>query len=118
MTTWAGIKADFWERFPEFSQAEDETYLDALETAWRFYYRRPYSGNEEIVLNLLAHLLVHEQSSGPDALRPYTSKSADGLSGSFQGTDSATQMDEFFKATKYGQRYLILLGTVPGAYFV
>lgn len=118
MATWADIKSDFWARFPEFSQSEDETYLDALENAWPFYYGREYEGNEEIVLNLLAHLLIHEQTSGSGAIQNVTSESADGLSASYQGQESLSFYDHFWGSTKYGQRYLMLLRTVAGAYFV
>lgn len=114
---WSDIKADFESRFPEITQADRDAYLDQLENVWQFYFDKGYEENKEIVLNLLAHLMFMEKSSGSGPIQAMQSKSAGSVSASFHGREQGGMMD-FFGSTKYGQRYMHLIRLSGGAKFV
>ena len=114
MADWEQIKTAFKNRFPDFDTATVDKYLPLLENAWKFYFCAGYDGNEEVVLNLLAHLLVHESNPGSATIQGVASKSAGGLSASYHGRGNNSPDADFFYSTKYGQRYLQLLRTRSG----
>ena len=113
---------DFKSRFAEFSVSDVDTYLPALIDEYPFFYGGDYeeSDNEKfIILYLLAHLLVGElalqSGSGPDKIE--ASKSVGSVSVSYFNGRYDKQ-DEFFMATRYGQRYLRLISKNLGARWV
>ncbi len=58
---------DFKARFPEFTESDVDARLPALIEVWTCYWGGDYDDEPcgpEIVLNLLAHLLTSELSSG------------------------------------------------------
>ena len=111
------IQGDFSERFPEFSQNDVDTYLPILADVWPAYFAKPYEGNKEIVLNLIAHLLVTEKQPGTGPIQGVASKSAGSVSASYHARQSG-RMEDFFHGTKYGQRYLHLTRFKGGAVWV
>lgn len=101
---------DFKARFPEFATATVDQYLPILEPVWPCYYGRPYEDcNQEIVLNLVAHLLVQETASGSSAAQVVQSKSVGSVSVSYaaQAQSNSLQRD-WLMSTKYGQRFYML----------
>lgn len=112
------IQDDFTARFPdEFDQATVDQYLPVLTDVWPAYYGGRYEHNKEIVLNLIAHLLVMETSSGTGPLQAAQSKSAGSVSASYHARQGGP-LEDFFGATKYGQRYLMLTRSRVGGFFV
>lgn len=110
---------DFKARFPEFDSAVVDQYFPRLENGWQCYYGKPYKAcNKEIILNLLAHLLVLEQSPGTTSVKEQSSRSVGSVSVTFESRASASNSSDFFGSTKYGQRYLFLTSTRRRAYFV
>ena len=110
---------DFKARFPEFSTAVVDQYLPILETVWPCYYPQKYAAcNKEIILNLVAHLLVVEQSPGSTSVKEQSSRSVGNVSVSFESRANTSNMSDMFGSTKYGQRYLLLTSTRRRAYFV
>lgn len=113
------LLADFKARFPAIPTADADTYVPILENVWPEYYGKQYEGNEEIVLNLVAHLLVAEKDSGSSQSKSVESKSVGNVSVSYSASTQTGGPDyDFFRTTKYGQRYLILIKSSRGAYFV
>lgn len=114
------IQSDFESRFPEFDQADIDTYLPGLVEIWPCYYGGDYEDcGKEIVLNLLAHLLVSETSQGSGNLKSVQSKTAGSLSVSYSESGMEPgQRNAFFRTTKYGTRYLMLTANRSGAFFV
>ena len=108
---------DFKARFPEFDTAVVDQYLPILEPVWPCYYGGDYSQvcDKEIILNLLAHLLVGESATSSNASRTVASKTVGSVSVSYAGLDSQSSTTDFFATTKYGQRYLMLIGRNSGA---
>lgn len=112
---------DFKTRFPEFDTADVDARLPNLETVYDCYYGGVYgvlSCDDEIILNLLAHLLVSEIQVSKGADMAVTSESVGSVSRSFAVPQSASNNYAFFGSTKYGQRYLQLIAKNTGAYFV
>lgn len=110
---------DFAERFPEFSQAVVDQYIPILEDVWPCYYGRAYEGcNKEIILNLIAHLVTMETSAGSSASRNVASKSVGSVSVSYEANRSNSELVDFFGATKYGQRFMLLTRRFIGPKFV
>ena len=109
---------DFKTRFPEFSTADVNTYLPTQIGLWEYYWGGLYEDEGvEVVLNLLAHLLVQEISAGSGALKDEASKSVGSISVSFNlKTDSERAL--WFRATKYGMRFLLLTMHNHGGHFV
>jgi hypothetical protein len=111
---------DFKTRFPEFDTAVVDQLFPNLEFVWPCYY----GGNldipceKEAALNLLAHLMVGEQANSAAGVRSVASKSVSSVSTSFEATTSTGQSSDFFRSTKYGQRFLQLTSFSIGAHFV
>lgn len=111
---------DFKARFPEFTEAQSDTYIPILEPVWPCYYGGEYEGcGVEIVLNLVAHLLVAEISKGSGAVKSIQSQSVGNLSVTYSaGFASSGPRDDWLRSTKYGQRYLMLTRSRQGGVFV
>lgn len=114
---------DFKARFPEFDTATVDQYVPILEGVYVCYFDVKYTDDpcvKEKVLTLIAHLLVGETKSSSAADRSAASKSADGLSVSYEAlTDaSSSERQRFFNTTKYGQRFLMLTNSRVGGFFV
>jgi hypothetical protein len=101
---------DFKARFPEFATATVDTYLPILEPVWPCYYGKEYTAcNQEAVLNLVAHLLTLETTAGSASAQTIASKSVGSVSVSYAaGVTATTELQAFFKSSKYGQRFLLL----------
>ena len=115
------LVADFKTRFPEFDTAEVDQYVPILEGVWPCYYGGDYNDecDKEAILNLVAHLLVSESSSSFSTIKDVNSKTVRSVSVSY-GAMSASKSgyDDWLRATKYGQRFLMLTRSRIGAYFV
>jgi hypothetical protein len=110
---------DFKARFPEFETAIVDQYLPILEQVWPCYTGWAYEGcGEEIVLNLVAHLLVAETSAGTDPLIQITSQSVGSVSQSFAVDASVGERTTWLLSTKYGARYSLLTRHRQGGVFV
>jgi len=110
---------DFKTRFPEFTAEQVDAYLPALESVWSSYYGGTYEDcGVEIVLNLLAHLLVVEVSSGTSSPLASQSKSVGSVSTSYLASAPSTERSAWLMSTKYGMRYLMLTSRNIGGYFV
>ena len=111
---------DFKARFPEISTSDVDTYLPALIEVYTYYYGGEYKDEGvEIILNLLAHLLIQQTSSGTSSIKEESSKGVGSVSVSYAST-SATSSDKiaWFRGTRYGVAYLLLTARFQGAYFV
>lgn len=100
---------DFKARFPGIPATDAALYIPILEPVWPEYYGKSYADRQEAVLNLLAHLLTMESSTGARGLQTVSSKSVAGVSESYAvaaPSQPGTLAD--FNATKYGQRFLAL----------
>ena len=106
---------DFKTRFPEFDSGTVDAYLPALEPVWPCYYAGTYQAGceQEIILNLVAHLLVGETQGGSGASGPVASRSVGSVSESYAAPESAT--GQFWRSTKYGQRFIQLTSANYGA---
>ncbi len=111
---------DFKSRFPEFSTSVVDTYIPILEDVWPCYYGGVYEDcGIEIILNLLAHMMTIETSSGSSNVQTTQSKSVGSVSVSYaQGFASSNMRDDWLRTTKYGLRYLMLTRKRQGAIFV
>jgi len=109
---------DFKARFPEFTPATVDSYWTALEVMWPAYYSANYTSAptnqsektiNEAIFNLIAHLFIAETDPDSASFQQAQSQSVGSVSESFQqGAQSSGLMTDFFRATKYGQRFLIL----------
>ena len=116
-----GVLADFKTRFPEFEAATVDQYITILEPVWPCYWGGDYSDScgQEIVLNLLAHLITVEISSGSENVKAAQSKSVGNVSVSYsQGYAPTSERNAWLKTTKYGARYLWLTSRNAGGFFV
>jgi hypothetical protein len=115
---------DFKARFPNIDPALADQYVPILENVYICYYSFQYDADnkctQEAILNLIAHLLVLESKSSSASNRNTASKSADGLSVSYEAVSDATSSERtrFFNTTKYGQQFLILTSNRIGGFFV
>lgn len=115
------ILDDFKARFPEIPTAQADTYIPILEEVWPCYYGGSYTDKcgKEIVLNLLAHMLVSEVSTGSATVQTVASKSVGSVSVSYSTAFAATsERNGWLGTTKYGLRYLMLTRGRVGAFFV
>lgn len=113
------LTTDFKARFPEFDASTVDQYLPTLEPVWPCYYGGNYDikCDQEIILNLLAHLLVGETAASSASSRNVASKSVGSVSVGYAGLTKNTMGTDFFLTTKYGQRYLMLTSTRGGVVF-
>lgn len=109
---------DFKTRFPEFDTDEVDTYLPTLIGLWEYYWGGEYEdAGVETVLNFLAHMLIQETDAGSGALKDETSKSVGNVSASYSiKTESERAL--WFRATRYGMRFLLLTMHDHGGRFV
>lgn len=105
---------DFKARFPEFPTADADTYIPILETVWPSYYGGEYDSNQEIVLNLVAHLIIGERETNPAPNQNVASQSVGSVSVSYKQSSQVGVNDDFFNTTKYGQRFLRLTASQFG----
>lgn len=106
------IQSDFEARFPAIE------WQDPPASSWTAYTCLPYEGNEEAILNLIAHLLVLESQPGTGSARTAESKSVGSVSVSYGSASSSSNLATFFNSTRYGQRFWLLTGRQVGARFV
>lgn len=111
---------DFKSRFPEFDDAVVDQYLPVLEPVYPCYFGGNYEipCDKEAILNLLAHLLVLEERTKQSSLRTTQSRSAGGVSVSYDASANGRDTAGFFDTTKYGQRFLVLTQSNVGGFFV
>jgi len=112
---------DFKVRFPEFEPTTVDQYIPILVPVWPCYWGGDYSSScgQEIVLNLLAHLIAAEISAGSDNVKTAQSKSVGSVSISYsQGYAPTSERNAWLKTTKYGARYMWLTSRNAGGFFV
>ncbi len=115
------LLTDFKARFPNIAAATADQFIPILEPVWPSYWGGDYDtpNGQEIVLNLLAHLLVAETSTSDDNTKTVQSQSVGSISESFApGFAPASDRVAWFNTTKYGMRYLVLTGRRRGGVFV
>ena len=115
------VSTDFKTRFPEFDAVTVDQYIPILEPVWPSYWGGDYAApcGQEIVLNLLAHLITTEISAGSDNVKTAQSKSVGSVSVSYsQGYAPTSERNAWLKTTKYGARYLLLTSRRAGGFFV
>lgn len=112
------ILDDFKIRFPEIAEADADLYVPILSEVYQAYFKGDYDNNKEIILNLLAHLLVNEKNSGSSSVKGASSKSFGNVSVSYADSLASNSFESWFLSTKYGARYLMLIRSRAGAYFV
>jgi len=115
---------DFKARFPdpEFTTATVDAELPPLIAVYNCYYGGSYGSNtcdDEIILNLLAHLLtVLGSTSDANGTQSIASESVGSVSRSFSTPTTSDDNYLFFNTTKYGKAYLMLTAKNAGGYFV
>jgi len=112
---------DFKARFSEFEPITVDQYIPILEPVWPCYWGGVYTDpcGQEIVLNLLAHLITVEISAGSGNVKTAQSKSVGSVSVSYsQGYAPTSERNAWLKTTKYGARYLWLTSRNAGGFFV
>jgi hypothetical protein len=112
---------DFKARFPEFDTATVDQYIPILEGVWPCYYGGQYTDEcgQEIVLNLLAHMLVIEASPGSGNVKSTQSRTVGNVSIAYsQGYAPTSERNDWLSRTKYGMRYLLLTRRRQGGVFV
>ena len=115
------VSADFKIRFPEFDAVTVDQYIPILEPVWPSYWGGDYAApcGQEIVLNLIAHLITVEISAGSENVKAAQSKSVGSVSISYsQGYAPTSERNAWLKTTKYGARYLMLTSRSAGGVFV
>jgi len=111
---------DFKARFPEISTSDVDTYLPALIEVYTYYYGGEYKDEGvEIILNLLAHLLIQQTSSGTSSIKEESSKGVGSVSVSYSNASpTSSSSAAWYRSTRYGVAYLTLTARFQGAYFV
>lgn len=109
---------DFKARFPEFSDAVVDLYIPILEPVYPAYYELAYvAATQEATLNLLAHLITMETAAGSSSssTQAVASKSVGSVSISYvASTYSGGELYDFYRGTKYGQRFLMITASRYG----
>ncbi len=106
---------DFKTRFPVFAESVVDQYIPILEPVYPAYFvGGDYNDatDKEAILNLLAHLLVLETSSGSGAGAAggtVASKSVGNVSISYAQPKNQSANADFFNGTKYGARFLMIV---------
>jgi len=79
------VSDDFKSRFPEFDAVTVDQYIPILEPVWPSYWGGDYAApsGQEIVLNLIAHLITAEISAGSENVKTALSKSVGSVSVSY-----------------------------------
>lgn len=110
------VLSDFQTRFPEL--ADDIESNQHILNVWSTYDASTYQAStQEKILNLIAHLLVVDMA-GSGQVAQTQSQTVGRVSASYAVQAAKNDADQFFRATKYGQQYLILLSYGPRAYAV
>lgn len=111
---------DFKTRFPEFDTEQVDTYLPVLDSVWPSYFNAAYNAEtREAVLNLVAHLFVGETTGGATGgTGRLAGKAVGKVSVSYQADSDASEMTDYFRSTKYGQRFVRLRAAYRGGVFV
>ena len=115
---------DFKARFPEFDPAIVDQRLPILEGVADCYFCGDYENSKcdrEITLNLLAHLLVIDQTKGTSsgaAGGGVASKSVGNVSVSYHSAYDQSSLRDFFGGSKYGMMFLQLTAHRRWAHFV
>ena len=110
---------DFKARFPVFDFAKYDANINILADVWPFYYGGAYPDDQEIILNLIAHMLISEESAKSSTNKDISSTSAGNVSLSFAAlSPSSSERSDWLRSTKYGQKYLMLTRSRAGGFFV
>jgi len=110
---------DFKARFPVFDDDKYDATINILADVWPFYYGGTYPDDQEIILNLVAHMLISEEKAASSTVKDISSSSVDGVSISFAAASvSTSERSDWLRSTKYGQRYLMLTRNRAGGVFV
>ncbi|MAB53529.1 DUF4054 domain-containing protein [Marinobacter sp.] len=112
---------DFKARFPEFSEADADTYVPVLASVWPCYWGGDYNApcGQETVLNLLAHMIVSQTSKGSESLKSLQAQTVGNVSDTFAaGVVPDSERAAWFSSTKYGTQFLLLSGRRRGGVFV
>lgn len=110
---------DFKARFPEFDETVADERVPVLDLVWPSYYGGTYPADQEIILNLVAHLLVQDQAAGVAGKKSVSGHSVGSVSESFAApTETGSNMQDFFITTKYGKQFLYLTSNRRGGAFV
>jgi len=121
------ILSDFRTRFPEFSGSSVDQYVPILEPVMACYYGGVYGSSQcgdEIILNLMAHLLTGELAASEGAgkgtpQKGVSSKSVGSVSVSYEAsTATQSQRNAWLMTTLYGQRFILLTRKRQWAVFV
>ena len=110
---------DFKTRFPEFVSADVDAAWPGLEASWPCLYGGSYDVSDcddEIILNLIAHLFSVGQDSGPATIA--ASESVGSVSVTNYINQSMSNRESFFSSTKYGQQFTLMTQFRQGASFV
>ena len=107
---------DFKARFPEFEETLVDTWIPILEPVYPAYYALAYvAATQEATLNLLAHLLSLEpgtglkSAKGSAASQLESGKTVGSVSVSYTAaTQTGGELYDFYRGTKYGQRFLMI----------
>ena len=106
------LKDDLKSRFPNMSTVTIDTYFPMYETIYTVYYGVEYGTNSqdnEIILNLLAHLItISDTHSDGSSIQQVGSDSVGSISTSYVTIPLASD-DKFYTSTIYGQTYLMLI---------
>lgn len=119
---------DFKARYPELVTQYTSDVVDdripILLTDVPLYFNRPYETekNRPIILTLLAHLLVLDQSTGAAGGSAgggvVMSRAAGSVSVSFAAKNDKSKLWDFFGGTKYGQAFIQMTSNIIGARWV
>jgi len=109
--------AEFKIRFPEFDSTPDATVQlfldDAVVMLNESYWGEKYDlGISYYTAHCLS--LASKSSSGASgSVAPVSGKAVDGVSVSFATSGVNNPGEQFYSSTTYGQRYLVLVATLP-----
>lgn len=117
---------DFKARFPEFQSADVDAAWPGLEASWPCYYGTTYgtsSCEDQIILNLIAHLFIVNFNGGSSAAGPApamvaSSKSVGSVSVTKVVDSNMSDQQSFFNSTRYGQQFNMMTRHRHGACFV
>jgi hypothetical protein len=115
----SNIMDDFKARFPQFDEPTIDAILPSLIAEYKSYYCREYTcETQAAILQLLAHMYKLEIDDSDEAMRNVSSTSVDGVSESYEARNADTNLDIMFSTTKYGEKFLYLIQSDQGTYFV
>jgi hypothetical protein len=118
------ILDDFKTRFAKDCKLpldEIEACWSTLDPNWYCYYCFEYGANDctdEAILNLIAHLWTVENASSTAPIKGVASKSWQSESVTYATSSDDSDMRTFFNTSIYGQRFLRLIHSNQGGFFV